>query len=105
MSARNHTIFILCYFILFYILLLFTQRLTLFSQYSTDLAAPSLIKFGIESKHSCPLTSTDQFKSAVVESLREMAEIVLAAQDPAPTTPIVNEADKIKDEQTVMSRL
>ncbi|KDN48598.1 hypothetical protein RSAG8_02585, partial [Rhizoctonia solani AG-8 WAC10335] len=36
------------------------------------LAGPKLIKFGIESKHSCPTTSTADFKAKVVESLREM---------------------------------
>ncbi|CAE6414425.1 unnamed protein product [Rhizoctonia solani] len=36
------------------------------------LAGPKLIKFGIESKHSCPTTSTTEFKAKVVESLREM---------------------------------
>ncbi|EUC56997.1 choline/carnitine O-acyltransferase [Rhizoctonia solani AG-3 Rhs1AP] len=36
------------------------------------LAGPKLIKFGIESKHSCPTTSTADFKSKIVESLREM---------------------------------
>ncbi|KAG8753963.1 hypothetical protein FRC11_006931, partial [Ceratobasidium sp. 423] len=36
------------------------------------LAGPKLIKFGIESKHSCPTTSTADFKANIVESLREM---------------------------------
>ncbi|CAE7076446.1 unnamed protein product [Rhizoctonia solani] len=36
------------------------------------LAGPQLIKFGIESKYSCPTTSTADFKEKVVESLREM---------------------------------
>ncbi|KAG9007905.1 hypothetical protein FRB94_013852 [Tulasnella sp. JGI-2019a] len=36
------------------------------------LAGPKLIKFGIESKVSCETTSTQTFKSKVVESLREM---------------------------------
>ncbi|KAJ1307883.1 hypothetical protein OPQ81_001963 [Rhizoctonia solani] len=39
------------------------------------LAGPKLIKFGIESKHSCPTTSTADFKSKIVESLREMEEL------------------------------
>lgn len=30
------------------------------------------MNFGIESKHSCHLTSTERFKEALVESLREM---------------------------------
>jgi carnitine O-acetyltransferase len=37
-----------------------------------DLTGPDVIKFGIESKHSNPLTSTDGFKAAVSEALREM---------------------------------
>ena len=39
---------------------------------STDLAAPGLIKFGIESKYSCPLTSTDAFKVAITRALQDM---------------------------------
>jgi carnitine O-acetyltransferase len=37
-----------------------------------DLAGAKLIKFGIESKHSCSTTSTADFKAKVVESLRDM---------------------------------
>ncbi|CAE6447104.1 unnamed protein product [Rhizoctonia solani] len=36
------------------------------------LAGPKLIKFGIESKHSCSTTSTADFKAKIVESLRDM---------------------------------
>ncbi|KAG9104066.1 hypothetical protein FRC06_005766 [Ceratobasidium sp. 370] len=36
------------------------------------LAGPNLIKFGIETKHSSPTTSTVDFKAKIVESLREM---------------------------------
>ncbi|GLB40321.1 putative choline/Carnitine o-acyltransferase [Lyophyllum shimeji] len=36
------------------------------------LAAPSMIKFGIESKFSSPLTSTEKFKQTIVECLYEM---------------------------------
>ncbi|CAE6415773.1 hypothetical protein BN14_05785 [Rhizoctonia solani AG-1 IB] len=36
------------------------------------LAGAKLIKFGIESKHSCSTTSTADFKAKVVESLRDM---------------------------------
>ncbi|KAG8764817.1 hypothetical protein FRC12_007866 [Ceratobasidium sp. 428] len=36
------------------------------------LAGPKLIKFGIETKHSSPTTSTADFKAKIVESLREM---------------------------------
>ncbi|KAF8699128.1 Choline/Carnitine o-acyltransferase, partial [Rhizoctonia solani] len=39
------------------------------------LAGPKIIKFGIESKHSCPTTSTAHFKVKIVESLREMKAI------------------------------
>ncbi|KAF8653605.1 hypothetical protein AX16_003849 [Volvariella volvacea WC 439] len=38
------------------------------------LAAPEMIKFGIESKFSSPATSTDTFKAAIVDSLQKMAE-------------------------------
>ena len=40
--------------------------------FSLDLAAPDIIKFGIESKHSSPLTSTDELKQSIVDSLYEM---------------------------------
>ncbi|TFK33238.1 acyltransferase ChoActase/COT/CPT [Crucibulum laeve] len=39
------------------------------------LAAPHMIKFGIESKYSNSLTSTDTFKKVVIESLHEMQAI------------------------------
>lgn len=38
----------------------------------SDLAAPDQIKFGIESKHSSPSTSTALFQTAVVDSLHDM---------------------------------
>jgi hypothetical protein len=41
-----------------------------------DLAGAKLIKFGIESKHSCAETSTPKFQQNVVESLREMRVVV-----------------------------
>ncbi|KAG2018014.1 carnitine acetyl transferase [Coprinopsis cinerea AmutBmut pab1-1] len=41
------------------------------------LAAPSLIKFGIESKFDSPHTSTQLFKSVVAESLLQMKELLL----------------------------
>ena len=47
----------------------------------TDLAAPEMIKFGIESKFSSPSTSTEQFKQAVVESLMEMKLLCLESED------------------------
>lgn len=37
-----------------------------------DLAGADVLKFGIESKHSCPSTSTHAFKKAVVEALRDI---------------------------------
>lgn len=45
------------------------------------LAAPNMIKFGIESKFHNPTTSTEQFKSAVLESLLEMKLLTLEAED------------------------
>lgn len=44
----------------------------------SDLAGPNIIKFGIESKHSNPLTSTDGFKVAISNALWEMKEICSA---------------------------
>jgi ribosome biogenesis protein Tsr3 len=37
-----------------------------------DLAAPDMIKFGIESKFSCAETSTKQFKELIASALEEM---------------------------------
>lgn len=37
-----------------------------------DLAAPSLIKFGIESKFASILTSTDGFKAGITNALEDM---------------------------------
>ncbi|KAF9451885.1 acyltransferase ChoActase/COT/CPT [Macrolepiota fuliginosa MF-IS2] len=42
------------------------------------LAAPEMIKFGIESKHSSPLTSTYAFKNAVDAALKDMKGVCLA---------------------------
>lgn len=44
----------------------------------SDLAGPDIIKFGIESKHSSPLTSTDGFKVAIFNALQEMKSICSA---------------------------
>jgi hypothetical protein len=41
----------------------------------SDLAAPDMIKFGIESKHSSPLTSTEGFKAVVIQTLRELKHL------------------------------
>jgi len=40
-----------------------------------DLAAPEMIKFGIESKFSSPLTSTPGFMEAIRCSLHEMKDL------------------------------
>ncbi|KXN88606.1 Carnitine O-acetyltransferase, mitochondrial [Leucoagaricus sp. SymC.cos] len=45
-----------------------------------DLAAPDMIKFGIESKFSSLLTSTFKFKYAVADALKDMKSICLASQ-------------------------
>ncbi|KAF8632251.1 hypothetical protein AX15_001998 [Amanita polypyramis BW_CC] len=42
------------------------------------LAAPEMIKFGIESKFSCPVTSTAGFMDAITNSLLEMRDLCLA---------------------------
>lgn len=44
----------------------------------SDLAAPDMIKFGIESKTSCPHTSTDGLKDAIFEALSDMKTLCLA---------------------------
>ncbi|TFK50011.1 carnitine acetyltransferase [Heliocybe sulcata] len=43
------------------------------------LAAPDIIKFGIESKHSCPQTSTADFKAALADALMHMKTMILRA--------------------------
>ncbi|KAH9917835.1 acyltransferase ChoActase/COT/CPT [Fomitopsis serialis] len=43
------------------------------------LAAPSMVKFGIESKFSSPLTSTAGFKAAIGEAMTDMRYICLEA--------------------------
>lgn len=45
-----------------------------------DLAAPDMIKFGIESKLSSPLTSTGKLKQAIMESLYEMRDVCLSLE-------------------------
>ena len=45
----------------------------------TDLAGPDVIKFGIESKHSSPYTSTHGFKAAISLALQDMRRICLDA--------------------------
>ncbi|KAF8896423.1 carnitine acetyltransferase [Infundibulicybe gibba] len=48
------------------------------------LAAPEMIKFGIESKFASPLTSTTKFKVAIVEALDEMKEVCFSEEDVMP---------------------
>jgi len=40
--------------------------------FGVDLAAPEMVKFGIESKFSCPKTSTEVFKKAVVRAMEDL---------------------------------
>jgi len=46
----------------------------------SDLAAPDIVKFGIESKFSSPFTSTEKFKEAITEAMEEMYFMCEAAQ-------------------------
>lgn len=39
------------------------------------LAGPEVIKFGIESKHSCPLTSTSSFKDAISQAMLDVQSL------------------------------
>ncbi|GAA97179.1 hypothetical protein E5Q_03855 [Mixia osmundae IAM 14324] len=50
------------------------------------LAGNKIIKFGIESKKSCPTTSTHKFRTALAEALREMRAVCEEAA-PASTPP------------------
>lgn len=52
----------------------------------TDLTGPDVIKFGIESKHLSPLTSTDGFKAAVSEALCEMKAVCFAGLESSSST-------------------
>ena len=45
------------------------------SWHYTDLAGLNVLKFGIESKRGSKETSTDKFRLAVIEALREMRKI------------------------------
>lgn len=49
-----------------------------------DLAGDKVVKFGIESKVSCPETSTDAFRRNLTEALREMRTACEEGQPPAP---------------------
>jgi carnitine O-acetyltransferase len=46
----------------------------------SDLAGSHLLKFGIESKWSCEVTSTARFKHNLAQSLRDMRRVVEAQQ-------------------------
>ena len=48
-----------------------------------DLAGPHLLKFGIESKWSCEVTSTARFKHNLAQSLRDMRRVVESQQEGA----------------------
>ena len=41
-----------------------------------DLAGPDIIKFGIESKVSCPETSSDDFWDAISSALQQMRSVI-----------------------------
>lgn len=51
-----------------------------------DLAAPNMVKFGIESKFSSSLTSTQKFKEAVADSMKDMQSLceVMVEEDSKP---------------------
>ena len=49
-------------------------------EFHIDLAAPDMIKFGIESKFSSPHTSTSGLKKAITHSLDEMQSVCLAPE-------------------------
>lgn len=40
-----------------------------------DLAGSKVVKFGIESKRSCEATSTEVFRSNLIEAMREMKKV------------------------------
>ena len=46
---------------------------------STDLASANMLKFGIESKRSSQLTSTDRFKQHLTRALLDMRGVCLTA--------------------------
>ncbi|KZP25211.1 acyltransferase ChoActase/COT/CPT [Athelia psychrophila] len=49
-----------------------------------DLAGPDVIKFGVETKHSSRLTSTEVFKAAISASLREVRQLCSADPESSP---------------------
>lgn len=46
--------------------------------YKSDLAGPFLLKFGIESKWSCEVTSTARFKHHLAQAFRDMRRVAEA---------------------------
>lgn len=52
------------------------------------LAGDKVVKFGIESKVSCPETSTDVFRQNLVEAMREMRAMCEQGQPPQPDTQV-----------------
>ncbi|BGP54530.1 hypothetical protein JCM8202v2_002115 [Rhodotorula sphaerocarpa] len=52
------------------------------------LAGDKVIKFGIESKVSCPETSTDVFRQNLIEAMREMRAACEQGQPPQPDTQV-----------------
>ena len=52
---------------------------SMFSFHAIDLIGPRAVKFCVESKHSCPTTSTRLFTEHVADALRDMREICLSA--------------------------
>jgi len=55
----------------------------LFYRNFSDMAAPDLIKFGIESKRSCEETSTEAFIAAITLALYDMRDICGERPNPA----------------------
>lgn len=51
------------------------------------LAAPDMIKFGIESKHSCPATSTEGLRLAIIDALRDVKALCSLDDDTAVNVP------------------
>lgn len=55
-----------------------------------DLAGLDVIKFGIESKHSSPLTSTDGFKAAISEALQDMRSVCSAGLKSSSSSTVIS---------------
>jgi len=63
-------------------------------------ADTQVIKFGIESKFSCPTTSTAKFQRALLAALRDMRNVVIDAPETQPT-----KNDTEKEEVQMSARL